>query len=88
MQPHNLYISFFNISINFLIQFLTLRSFEIFYFTPGKLGRYDIHVTLHNLFPKNESENNHNLKVHLCRFENLPICSNSCKNNILKISHS
>ena len=28
------------------------------------------------------------LKVHECRFENLPICSNSCKNNTLKIWHS
>ena len=29
-----------------------------------------------------------NLKVHSCRFENLPICSCSHKNNTLKISHS
>ena len=28
------------------------------------------------------------LKVHSCRFENLPICSCSHKNNTLKISHS
>ena len=28
------------------------------------------------------------LKVHSCRFENLPICSCSDKNNTLKISHS
>ena len=28
------------------------------------------------------------LKVHLFRFENLPICSNSYKNNILKVFHS
>ena len=28
------------------------------------------------------------LKVHSCRFENLPICSYSHKNNTLKISHS
>ena len=27
---------------NILIKFLTLRAFEIFYFTPGKLGRYDV----------------------------------------------
>ena len=33
---------FFNISINIFIKVLTLRSFEIFYFTPGKLGRYDV----------------------------------------------
>ena len=33
---------FFNISINILIKFLTLRAFEIFYFTPGKLGRYHL----------------------------------------------
>ena len=33
---------FFNISIIIPIKFLTLRSFEIFYFTPGKLGRYDV----------------------------------------------
>ena len=26
-------------------------------------------------------------KVHYCRFENLTICSCSCKNNTLKISH-
>ena len=32
----------FNISINILIKFLTLRAFEIFYFTPGKLGLYDV----------------------------------------------
>ena len=30
---------------------------------------------------------NHNLKVHLCRFENLPTCLCSYKNNTLKISH-
>ena len=28
------------------------------------------------------------LKLHSCRFENLPICSNSYKNNILKVFHS
>ena len=28
------------------------------------------------------------LKVHLCRFENLPIYSNLYKNNTVKISHS
>ena len=28
------------------------------------------------------------LKVRWCRFENLPIYSNSYKNNTLKISHS
>ena len=28
------------------------------------------------------------LRVHSCRFENLPICSCSDKNNTLKISHS
>ena len=28
------------------------------------------------------------LKVHKCRFENLPICSDSYKNNILKVFHS
>ena len=28
------------------------------------------------------------LKVYQCRFEYLPIRSNSCKNNTLKISHS
>ena len=27
------------------------------------------------------------LKVHLCRFENLPIWSRSCENNTLEISH-
>ena len=27
------------------------------------------------------------LKVHQCKFENLAICSNSYKNNTLKISH-
>ena len=27
------------------------------------------------------------LKVHLCRFENLPICFLSYQNNVLKISH-
>ena len=42
MQLYHLYISFFNILVNILIKFLTLRSFEIFYFTPGKLGRYDV----------------------------------------------
>ena len=33
---------FFNISVNIIIKFLTLHAFEIFYFTPGKLGRYDV----------------------------------------------
>ena len=28
------------------------------------------------------------LKVHKCRFENLPTCCNSSKNNILKVFHS
>ena len=28
------------------------------------------------------------LKVHSYRFENLPMCSNSYKNNILKVFHS
>ena len=28
------------------------------------------------------------LKVHECRFENLPICSNLCKNDILKVFYS
>ena len=28
------------------------------------------------------------LKIHQCRIENLPICSNSYKNNTLKVSHS
>ena len=28
------------------------------------------------------------LKVHQCRFENLPVCSCSYKTNILKVSHS
>ena len=28
------------------------------------------------------------LKVHYCKFENLPICSRSNKSNTLKISHS
>ena len=44
MQPNHLYIVkkySFNISIN-IIKLLTLRAFEIFYFTPGKLGRYDV----------------------------------------------
>ena len=27
------------------------------------------------------------LKVHLCRFENLPVSSSSYENNMLKISH-
>ena len=33
---------FFNISINIIIKILTLRAFEIFYFTFGKLGRYHV----------------------------------------------
>ena len=37
---------------------------------------------------KVKSGNYVTLKVHLCRFENLPICSNSYKNNTLKISQS
>ena len=45
MQSYHFYISFsyfFNISIKFRIKFLTERAFEIFYFVPGKLGRYDV----------------------------------------------
>ena len=34
------------------------------------------------------AHNMQSLKVHRCRFESLPICSCSCKNNTLKISHS
>ena len=30
----------------------------------------------------------YNLKVYQCKFENLSICSNSYKDNTLKISHS
>ena len=37
-----LFVSPQNISVNILNKFLTLCSFEIFCFTPGKLGRYDI----------------------------------------------
>ena len=45
MQSYHLYVikkCFRNILVHLLIKFLTLHAFEIFYFTPGKLGRYDV----------------------------------------------
>ena len=40
------------------------------------------------LFIKDHLFAKSNLKAHLCRFENLSAYSNSCQNNILKVSHS
>ena len=51
-----------------------------------------LHIVLHveTSFEllKNNYFNNISLKVHQCRFENLPLCLRLYKSNALKISHS
>ena len=48
------------------------------------LYKFELHHTYKVCFYKTKI----NLKVHYCRFENLPVCSYSYKNTTLKISHS
>ena len=43
--------------------------------------------TVNSAKRNSEASNSTILKVHQCRFENLPIFSSSYENNMLKISH-
>ena len=71
---------------------LTCRSLTIdrvFSFKEFSANRLNLLMASLSCFPLVAlKRRTHGLKVHLCRFENLPTRLSSYKNNTLKISHS